>query len=116
LEGRGEGTPLLGLKFLLEISVKSEKEHGSLEFGELSAYLGEEIQFKGEVNCAGALGVDGRLEGEIVRSEVLLVGEWGEVSARIEVGRLVVSGRCSVAMCRETLPRGNASNSWGRAA
>ena len=107
----GEGTPLMGLEFFSETSVKSEKEHGSLEFGELSAYLGEEIQFTSGVNCAGALGVDARLEGEIVRSEVLLV----ESGGRLARGLGSVA-EWSAATCRVRLPRGNASNSWGRAA
>jgi cytoskeletal protein CcmA (bactofilin family) len=73
--------------------MEQEKEGGGLDLGELHAFLGEGIQFKGEVTCLGALRVDGCLEGQIVRSEVLVVGERGEVRAAIEVGRLVVSGQ-----------------------
>ncbi len=80
------------LKFFPESSVEGEKERGGLDLGELHAFLGEGIQFKGEVTCAGALRVDGYLEGQIVRCEVLLVGERGDVRAEIEVGSLVVSG------------------------
>lgn len=72
--------------------MEQEKEGGGLDLGELHAFLGEGIQFKGEVTCVGTLRVDGCLEGQIVRSEVLVVGEHGEVRAKIEVGRLVVSG------------------------
>jgi cytoskeletal protein CcmA (bactofilin family) len=82
----------LFLKFFSERSVKREKEQGELDFGELHAFLGEGIQFKGEVSCSGTLRVDGCLEGDIVRCQVLVVGERGEVKAEIEVGSLVVSG------------------------
>ncbi len=81
------------LKLFSENSMEQEKEGGGLDLGELRAFLGEGIQFKGEVTCAGVLRVDGCLEGQIVRSEVLVVGERGEVRAAIEVGRLVVSGQ-----------------------
>jgi cytoskeletal protein CcmA (bactofilin family) len=72
--------------------MERETERGGHDLGEFHAFLGEGIQFKGEVTCAGTLRVDGCLEGQIVRSEVLVVGERGEVRAEIEVGRLVVSG------------------------
>lgn len=84
--------PPLFLKFFSENSMDREKERGGLDLGELHAFLGEGIQFTGEVTCAGTLRVDGCLEGQIVRSELLVVGERGEVRAEIEVGRLVVSG------------------------
>jgi cytoskeletal protein CcmA (bactofilin family) len=73
-------------------AVKQEKERGGSGLGEFHAFLGEGVQFQGEVSCAGALRVDGCLEGKIVRCAMLLIGERGEVRAEIEVGSLVVSG------------------------
>ncbi|HSD51389.1 MAG TPA: polymer-forming cytoskeletal protein [Candidatus Methylomirabilis sp.] len=83
----------MSLKFFSQNSLEQETERGGHDLGELHAFLGEGIQFKGEVTCAGAFRVDGCLEGQIVRSEVLVVGERGEVKAEIEVDRLVVSGQ-----------------------
>jgi len=73
--------------------LKREKERGAADFGEIRAFLGEGTQFKGVLSFAGAVRIDGQLEGEIVGDEMLVIGEPGVVKAEIEVGTLVVSGR-----------------------
>ena len=73
--------------------LKRDKERVSTDFGEIRAFLGEGTQFKGVLSFAGAVRVDGQLEGEIVGDELLIIGEPGQVKAEIEVGTLVVSGR-----------------------
>jgi cytoskeletal protein CcmA (bactofilin family) len=65
----------------------------SMDFGEVRSFLGEGTQFKGELRFDGAVRVDGHLEGEIVRGEVLIIGERGQVNTEIEVGILQVSGQ-----------------------
>ena len=73
--------------------LKRDKERIGTDFGEIRAFLGEGTQFKGVLSFAGAVRIDGHLEGEIVGDEVLIVGEPGQVKAEIEVGTLVVSGQ-----------------------
>jgi cytoskeletal protein CcmA (bactofilin family) len=73
--------------------LKRDKERAGADFGEIRAFLGEGTQFKGVLSFAGAVRVDGHLEGEIVGDEVLIIGEPGQVKAEIEVGTVVVSGR-----------------------
>ncbi len=73
--------------------LKRDKERVGADFGEIRAFLGEGTQFKGVLSFAGAVRVDGQLEGEIVGDELLIIGEPGQVRADIEVGTLVVSGR-----------------------
>ena len=73
--------------------LRREKERVGADFGEIRAFLGEGTQFKGVLSFAGAVRVDGQLEGEIVGDEVLIIGEPGQVNAEIEVGTLVVSGQ-----------------------
>lgn len=73
--------------------LKRDKERVGADFGEIRAFLGEGTQFKGVLSFAGAVRVDGHLEGEIVGEELLIVGEPAQVKAEIEVGTLVVSGR-----------------------
>lgn len=73
--------------------LKRDKERIGADFGEIRAFLGEGTRFKGVLSFAGAVRVDGHLEGEIVGEEVLIIGEPGQVSAEIEVGTLVVSGQ-----------------------
>jgi len=72
---------------------KREKERIGADFGEIRAFLGEGTQFKGVLSFAGAVRVDGQLEGEIVGDEVLIIGEPGQVKAEIEVGTVVISGQ-----------------------
>ena len=73
--------------------LKRDKERIGADFGEIRAFLGEGTQFKGVLSFAGAVRIDGQLEGEIVGDEVLIIGEPGQVKAEIEVGTVVVSGR-----------------------
>jgi cytoskeletal protein CcmA (bactofilin family) len=72
--------------------LKREKERVTPDFGEIRAFLGEGTQFKGVLSFAGAVRVDGQLEGEIIGEDVLIIGEPAQVKADIEVGTLVVSG------------------------
>jgi len=72
--------------------LKRDKERAGTDFGEIRAFLGEGTQFKGVLSFAGAVRIDGQLEGEIVGDEMLIIGEPGQVKAEIEVGTLVVSG------------------------
>ncbi len=73
--------------------MKRDKERTSADFGEIRAFLGEGTQFKGVLSFAGAVRIDGQLEGEVIGEELLIVGEPGHVKAEIEVGTLVVSGQ-----------------------
>lgn len=73
--------------------MKRDKERAGADFGEIRAFLGEGTQFKGVLSFAGAVRIDGHLEGEIVGEELLIIGEPAQVKAEIEVGTLVVSGR-----------------------
>jgi len=65
----------------------------SSDLGEVNCFLGEGSRFKGELSFQGAFRVDGQLEGDSVRGEVLIVGERGQVDAEIQVEILQVSGR-----------------------
>lgn len=73
--------------------LKRDKERVGADFGEIRAFLGEGTQFKGVLSFAGAVRIDGHLEGEVIGEELLIIGEPGQVKAEIEVGTLVVSGR-----------------------
>lgn len=63
------------------------------DLSEVRAFLGEGAQFKGELSFTGTFRVDGHLEGESVRGDVLIIGERGQVTAELEVGILQVSGQ-----------------------
>jgi cytoskeletal protein CcmA (bactofilin family) len=65
----------------------------SIDFSEVHGFLGEEIKCKGELTFSGVVRVDGHLEGEFVRGEVLVIGERGQVNANIDVESLQIRGQ-----------------------
>lgn len=64
-----------------------------IDFSEVRGFLEEGTQLKGELSFGGAVRLEGYLEGEIVRGDVLIIGERGQVNAEIDVGILQVSGQ-----------------------
>ena len=63
------------------------------DLGEVRSFLGEGTRFTGDLSFAGALRVDGHLEGKSVSGEVLIIGERGRVHAEIRVEILQVGGQ-----------------------
>ena len=62
---------------------------------DINAFLGEGTDFKGVLAFEGAVRIDGKLEGEIVSEDTLIVGERAVVNAEIHVGTIVISGKIS---------------------
>ena len=60
--------------------------------GEIKAFLGEGTNFKGILTFEGTVRVDGKMEGEILTKDTLVVGESAEINAEIQVDTIVVSG------------------------
>jgi cytoskeletal protein CcmA (bactofilin family) len=60
--------------------------------GEIKAFLGEGTDFKGILTFEGTVRVDGKLEGEIITKDTLIVGETAMVNAEIKVHTIVISG------------------------
>lgn len=69
------------------------REKDGREIGEIKAFLGEGTVFKGVLSFQGTVRVDGRLEGEVLGDDLLIVGEAGVVQAKVQVGSLVSNGR-----------------------
>ena len=63
------------------------------DFGEIRAFLGEGTSFIGTFQFEGTVRLDGRFEGEVSGSDLLIIGQAAAVRAEIQVGSLVVSGR-----------------------
>lgn len=74
---------------------RKEREKARPAFGEIQAFLGEGTEFKGVLSFAGAIRIDGAVEGEILGDDLLVVGEPARINAEIEVGTLVISGHVS---------------------
>ncbi|MFO0602073.1 MAG: polymer-forming cytoskeletal protein [Polyangiales bacterium] len=60
--------------------------------GELNALLGRGARFAGKLTFEGKVRIDGAFEGEVFSDGILIVGDEAEVTARIEVGTLIVRG------------------------
>lgn len=60
---------------------------------DISGFLAEGTEIKGEIRFRDVLRVDGKVGGKIYSEKELVVGESGEVEADIDVGVLSVSGK-----------------------
>lgn len=73
-------------------SLESRKED-NVDRGDVIAFVGEGVTFKGTIRYKGTVRIDGRLEGEIHTDGVLVIGEKAEIDAKIEAGTIVCQGR-----------------------
>lgn len=71
----------------------SKRAKPSENFGEIRAFLGEGTSFIGTLQFEGTIRLDGRFEGDISGSDLLIIGQTGTVRADIQAGALVVGGR-----------------------
>jgi cytoskeletal protein CcmA (bactofilin family) len=63
------------------------------ESGDIIAFVGEEVTFKGTIRYKGTVRVDGRLEGEIYTDGNLIIGQKAVITAKIEAGMVTCQGR-----------------------
>ncbi|WP_447978256.1 bactofilin family protein [Candidatus Nitrospira bockiana] len=61
--------------------------------GEIIAFVGKGVEFKGALNYEGTVRIDGRVDGEIHTSGVLIVGEEAVITAKIHAGTVVSKGK-----------------------
>ena len=67
----------------------------SVEEKELTAFLSNGTNFKGDLTFEGTVRIDGRFEGNINSKDALVIGENATVDAEIHVGQIIISGRVS---------------------
>ncbi len=63
------------------------------ESGDIIAFVGEEVTFKGTIRYQGTVRVDGRLEGEIYTNGNLIIGQKAIISAKIHAGTIMCQGQ-----------------------
>ena len=61
--------------------------------GDISAFVGKGVEFKGTITYSGTVKIDGYLDGEIHTDGVLLIGEEAVVQAKITAGTIVCKGK-----------------------
>ena len=59
---------------------------------EMNALLGKGATFEGKLTFEGTVRIDGIFKGEIITSDVLIIGESAKVEAEVKVGTAVVNG------------------------
>ena len=61
--------------------------------GDISAFVGKGVEFKGTITYSGTVRIDGYLDGEIHTDGVLLIGEEAVIQAKITAGTIVCKGK-----------------------
>src|SRR4029079_10871640 len=61
--------------------------------GDISAFVGKGVEFKGTISYSGTVRIDGYLDGEIHTDGMLLVGEDAIIQAKITAGTIVSNGK-----------------------
>jgi cytoskeletal protein CcmA (bactofilin family) len=61
--------------------------------GDISAFVGKGVEFKGTITYSGTVKIDGYLDGEIHTDGVLLIGEEAVIQAKITAGTIVSKGK-----------------------
>jgi len=61
--------------------------------GDISAFVGKGVEFKGTITYTGTVRIDGYLDGEIHTDGVLLIGEEAVIQAKITAGTIVCKGK-----------------------
>lgn len=60
--------------------------------GDLNGFVDAGTRFRGELEFDTSFRVEGRVEGTVVSSGTLVVGEGGEVEGDVRVGQIYISG------------------------
>jgi cytoskeletal protein CcmA (bactofilin family) len=61
--------------------------------GEIIAFVGKGVQFKGAITYEGTVRIDGRVDGEIQTTGMLIVGEEAVITAKVQAGTIVSKGK-----------------------
>jgi len=64
----------------------------SIDYGVINSIIGEDAQFKGEINTKGAIRISGEFEGKINAQSDVLVSEGSKITGNITGKRIIVSG------------------------
>lgn len=77
-------------KGVVMVAANSPSTEGT---GDVSAFVGKGVEFKGKISYSGTVKIDGYLDGEIHTDGVLLVGEEAVITAKVTAGTIVCKGK-----------------------
>lgn len=61
--------------------------------GDVIAFVGKGVEFKGIISYSGTVRIDGYLDGEIHTDGILLIGEEAIIQAKVTAGTIVCKGK-----------------------
>ena len=61
--------------------------------GDIIAFVGKGVEFKGTISYSGTVRIDGNLDGEIHTDGVLLIGDEAVIQAKVTAGTIVCKGK-----------------------
>jgi len=61
--------------------------------GEVVAFIGPGVEFKGEIFYEGSVQIDGNMDGQIHTNGTLLIGEQAVISAKVNAGSVISKGK-----------------------
>jgi cytoskeletal protein CcmA (bactofilin family) len=77
-------------KEVIMVAVNSTIAEGT---GDINAFVGKGVEFKGIITYSGTVRIDGYLDGEIHTDGVVLIGEEAVIQAKITAGTVVCKGK-----------------------
>ncbi|GJL51470.1 MAG: hypothetical protein NPIRA01_26970 [Nitrospirales bacterium] len=91
----------------LDVPTQSAASYGNLESqktfhvptqpvdgkGEVVAFIGPGVEFKGEIFYEGSVQIDGSMDGQIHTNGTLLIGEQAVISAKVNAGSVISKGK-----------------------
>jgi cytoskeletal protein CcmA (bactofilin family) len=77
-------------KEVIMVTVNSTIAEGT---GDINAFVGKGVEFKGIITYSGTVRIDGYLDGEIHTDGVVLIGEEAVIQAKITAGTVVCKGK-----------------------
>lgn len=69
-----------------------EQKGDTLNYSKVETIIGEGTTFRGDIESAGTVRVDGRLEGTVVHQGTLIVGPKGYVKANVTSQAMAIAG------------------------
>jgi len=74
-------------------SEEADSATSALPAGDIGAFFGKGVTFKGNIVYNGTLQIDGLVDGEIQTNGTLILGDEAEVRGKITAGTLISRGR-----------------------
>ena len=76
----------------MPMAIVKKENAVSLKSDEITTILGKGSEFEGKLQFEGTLRIEGVFSGEIHSESVLVVGEGAKVSAKVDVGNIIING------------------------